>query len=114
MGERFVPGMPLDEHGLVASQQLADGRWLTVSPLLFGRAQLAVTRDAAATVGAALDVAEFGSYADVWHYETLEAALAAMAEWAGREGQDEPEGWQVHPTSGRRRSADGTIREGAR
>jgi hypothetical protein len=111
--------LELDRFGLLASVQLSTGQWLCVQPLTFGAAQVAITRDVAPTVGEALAIAEFGSYADVWHYATVDEAIAAAQEWAERldraavvdVGTSEPEGWIRHPGSGRRRRADGTLRE---
>lgn len=99
----------VDEHGLIASRRLDDGRWLCVQPLLFDRAQLAITVDPGATVGVALARADFGSYADTWDYATREAATFAMCHW---DGAGEPTGWIRHPRSGRR-LRDGVIVQGA-
>lgn len=99
----------LDEHGLLTSRQLPDGRWLTVQPLLFGQAQIGITRDAGTTLGEALEVADFGAYDDVWHYATAADAIAAMDRWAFLQGEGEPDGWTRHPSSGRKRVGDGTI-----
>lgn len=84
----LAPGVALDGNGLAASRQLADGRWACVSPLLYGRAQLAVTAPAT-SVDAAFAVSD--SYEDVWHYATLAAALDAMTTWATTGVL--PEGW---------------------
>ena len=79
MQHPLAPGVELDGNGLVASRQLADGRWACVSPLLFGRAQLAVTAPAPSVEAAFVDS---DSYQDVWHYDTLARALDAMTTWA--------------------------------
>lgn len=84
----LAPGVALDGNGLAASRQLPDGRWACVSPLLFGRAQLAVTAPAV-SVNAAFAVSD--SYEDVWHYATLAEAVFAMEAWAVR--GDGPDGW---------------------
>ena len=104
MQHPLAPGLELDDHGLVAKLQLGDGRWLCVSPLLYGRAQLAITRDVAPTVGEALALAEAGSYADLWHYDDVDGACLAMAAWAtldafGYPTADQPRGWRRHPTA---------------
>jgi hypothetical protein len=95
---------PIDEYGLYATRQLRDGRWLCVQPLTHGGAELAVTLAAGASIAEAF--AAFESYADIWHYNSRAAAIAAMVAW---DGHTEPTGWTRHPRSGRRRRPDGVI-----
>jgi hypothetical protein len=94
MQHPLAPGVELDRHGLAASRQLPDGRWACVSPLLFGKAQLAVTA-AAPSVEAAFAVSY--SYEDVWHYATLGEARLAMVVWA--DTGIGPLGWTRHVTA---------------
>lgn len=48
------------------------------------------------------DLAEWG-YGDRWCFEGRWLAEQAMAEWIGRDGEGEPEGWHRHVDTGRRR-----------
>ncbi len=74
---------------LPLNRNLDDGRVLYVYPLTFGRARLGISPNA-----------ESGVFDDVWDYDDMEAAVAAMHEW---DGQGDPEGWMRHPSTGRRR-----------
>ena len=88
----FFPTAAVDENGLYASRRLDDGRWLCVEPMLYQRARLAISCGVGATVKEALNTG-FG-YADVWEYETREAAIVAMEMWDGT-----PTGWTRWPTN---------------
>ncbi len=76
---------------------LPDGRVLDVTPLLFGFAQLGISRDA-----------RVDWYQDVWHYDTPEKAIDAARRWTG---EGEPSGWMRHPPTGRRRPGGDPAKE---
>jgi hypothetical protein len=89
----------LQAFGALAFKQLPDGRHLIVTPLLFGRAQLALDNDL-----------DDEGYDDVWEYATPVAATRAMIQWDPAT-EAEPAGWSRHPATGRRRPGGDASKE---
>lgn len=58
------------------------------------------------------DVKNEGYFTDLWCYETLPLAMAAMLAWNPLDiSTPEPEGWHRHPPTGRRRPDGDASRE---
>ncbi len=72
---RMINGQP------VLDRTLADGRWLSVHPLLFERACLLMGRP---------EYREQGEADRVWEFASFSAAVAVLAVW---NGEGEPAGW---------------------
>lgn len=77
-------------------RKLDDGRVIVVYSLLWGNARVGVGIDGAMV------------FDDEWHYESDLAACLAAAAW---DGEQEPEGWHRHPSSGRRRPKGDVTQE---
>lgn len=75
-------------------RRLPDGRRLTVETYACG---LGLTIGSAALIE------------DMWLYTDRDSALQAAHQWDGTSG--EPEGWSVHPPSGRQRPEGDPARE---
>jgi hypothetical protein len=88
----------------LSAKALADGRCSYVIPILFGRAYVTVAGE---------DSDRMGVYDEVYTYETVAAALAALGRWDGEQGT-EPDGWIRHQPSNRRREFGDPEREEVR
>jgi hypothetical protein len=84
------------EQGHLRPKPLPNGRWAALLPLMF---------TTAIVTGKIGD--KFG-YDDRWCYENKALAEAALNIWGGT---GEPEGWNRHPTSGRRRVGGDASKE---
>lgn len=74
------------------TKRLEDGRTLDLYPLLFGRTRLLVTLPEDDEAGLFAD--------DAWEFPSYEVGKAALDAW---DGTGEPEGWDRHPATDRRR-----------
>lgn len=84
----------------------AYGRFLTVVPRLYGRATI---------TAASIQMHELGGWDEGWHYASAAAAVAALVEWLlDRQLDGEPEGWERHQPSNRRRAGGDPAREEVR
>jgi hypothetical protein len=84
------------EQGYVAVRQVGD-EWLGVLPMTFGKGRLC-------------SGLSFCGHEDLWCYESLPEALAAMHAW-NPENEEEPTGWFRHPITGRRRPNGDSLQE---
>lgn len=85
----------LESQGYAAALLMPGNLWCGIKPLLFHWT---------------LHTGEVGdkfSYLDRFCYADFPRALAALAEWSGRDFEGEPTGWRRHPATGRRRNDDG-------
>jgi len=102
----FRPVAPIDELGFYALRQILEheacGFWLAVEPQTFGRARIGISALRASTAAEAFK----HGYADVFDYDSVAMAIAAMALWSG---VGEPLGWSRHFGTARRRQQDGTL-----
>ena len=88
----------LTSLGYHAVTEMPGGLWAGLHPFIY---------TVGIVVGALAD--RTGMYDDRWCYHGPVEALAALHEWKSRAFDGEPGGWHRHPSSGRRRGADGTI-----
>ncbi|MFL9934239.1 hypothetical protein P0D88_34830 [Paraburkholderia sp. RL18-103-BIB-C] len=78
-----------EANGYTDYTRFPNGRDAAITRMLFTHAILA-------------DLTRWG-YGDRWCYHSVWDAMEALAEWAQRGGEGEPEGWRRHPSTGRRR-----------
>ncbi len=78
----------VDDHGFIARKDLEDGRYITLTPQLYGTL---LTLSQAGN--------EYG-YSEAYTYDNPEKAVASYEAW---EGNGEPNGWIRHIPSNRRR-----------
>lgn len=84
------------EQGYVAVRQAGD-EWLGVLPMPFGKGRLC-------------SGLSFSGHENLWCYESLPEAIAAMNTWNPEEAE-EPAGWFRHPLTGRRRPDGDPLKE---
>lgn len=78
--------------GYLAPKNMPDGSQAALMPLIY-------------TVALVHGITPHG-YEDRWCYGSMEKALSALAQW---DGNEEPQGWHRHPSSGRRVDEQGNI-----
>lgn len=90
----FVSEAWWQTEGYVAGRAITGGRWFVVYPLFFGCGRLLLCTE--------------GDVIDLWDYDSVEEAIAAMD---ASSGEGEPDGWMRHPVTGRRRPGGNRDKE---
>lgn len=101
MTESLLPFQEfMQEGGYLCAQEIEGDRYVAVMPLLFTSA-IIIGRMRDYMIG----------YDDRWCYHNEADAICALALWAERGYEGEPEGWHRHPASGRRREDGDPAKE---